>query len=170
MQQFEWPERISDHRQSELIEVTAQLWPDVEYLWLVRNPADTIASMVANRWYMPSDDLYPPGYLTIYHNGPVFETAGKMTVINAAGNRTRGDIVGDFTFGEWSNMSQVERCGWWWNFCNRRIAQQLQRTQSKVELVRLENVEDWPTLNTSDTKPVYGWEPYVEEMADALGY
>lgn len=169
MQQFDWPERISDHRQSELIDVTARVWPGIEFVWMVRNPADTIASMVANGWYKPSDDIYPPGYLTIYHDGPVFESVGKMTMINSPGNRTRGDIVGDFTFQEWSDMGQVERCGWWWNFCNRRIAEQLKATGAKTHLIRLENT-DWPTSNQSEAKPVYGWEPYVEEMADALDY
>ena len=172
MDSFEWPDVFSDYKQSELIGVTSVLWPEAQYLWMVRNPADTVASMVANGWYKPSDDDYPPGYLVIYQNGPDFDSASRTTLINTHGNRTRGDLTGDFTSDQWWKMSQVERCGWWWNYCNRRIAEQLKSTGRKVELVRLEHVDhmDWPILNASETKPVSGWEPFVEEMADALGY
>jgi len=165
---YEWPQRIADYKQSELIDITAHVWPDVRYLWVVRNPADTVASMVRNRWFLPSDDNYPPGYLN-YH-GTWQGQLAEITMYNSSGNRTRGDYTGDYTAGEWAGMGQVERCGWWWAWINTRIGEQLEKIPGRAEMLR---VEDHPTLiraNSSTTKPVTGWESYVGGVARKLGY
>lgn len=178
----DWPEVVCDYKQSELIDVSSKVWPDARYLWLVRNPADTVASMVAQHWYLPSDDMYPPGYLNIYweRDGDLLNTA----ITNDAGNRTRGDMTGHYNRDQWMAMSQVERCGWWWNYCNKTIFEQFQRLDpERALLARLEDAArpgfgswlvgheiDFPHVNSSAAKPVYGWEPYVREMADALGF
>lgn len=169
MSKQEYPEVISDYKQSELIDVTSQLWPDVHYLWVTRNPADTIASMVQKRWYLPSDDNYPPGYLSFWVEGD--DRVMQLTAHNEAGNRTRGDLVGDFTFSEWSQMSQVERCGWWWNYCNQAIAAQLNRMDGdRFVTLKLEKLGVSLHENHSTAEPVTGWEPYVEQMAKVLSY
>ena len=175
-----WPEAVVDYKQSELIDVTSQMWPEAQYLWMVRNPADTVASMVKRGWYKPSDDDYPPGYLLIWRRD---ERLMQQTATNDSGNRTRGDFVGEFTSAEWAQMNQVERCGWWWSYCNRAIAAQVSRLdRSRWQMVRLEDVGPWfaeqltgearefPHQNQSEAEPVTGWEPFVQEMAGVLGY
>ena len=164
---LEWADTVADHKQSELIEITSQLW-DCDYLWVVRNPADTVASLVANRWYLPGDDNYPPGFLN-YH-GTWDGKDAETTTYNNSGNRTRGDRVGDFTVDEWTQMSQVERCGWWWGYVNKRIAVQLDKIPTRAQVVRLEDHPELLKVNTSKVKPVSGWEPYVSEVANKLGY
>ena len=167
MDSFEWPDVFSDYKQSELIGVTSVLWPEAQYLWMVRNPADTVASMVANNWYRPSDDWYPAGYLSWY--GRWEDRTANVTAFNHAGNRTRGDYVGDFNLSEWSNLGQVERCGWWWNWVNRRIMELLLPLGERWRMERVED-QDMPRANESATVPVSGWEPYTEEMSAVLGY
>ena len=132
---YEWPEIVVDHKQSELIEVTAQLW-DCQYLWLVRNPRDTVASLVKNRWYLPGDDEYPPGYLHVY--GQWQGKLADITMHNQSGNRTRGDYLG-IGIDVWREMSQVERCGWYWNWINNRILTQLTPLHGRWALARLED-------------------------------
>lgn len=176
---WSYPEIISDHKQSELIDVTSQLWPDCKYLWIARNPADSVASMVQKRWYLPTDDNYPPGVLAFW-----LESDGviqEMAATNHTGNRTRGDLVGQFSPTEWAAMSQVERCGWWWNYSNRIIATQFERLDpERCVTVKLEDIGPWfteplghpdlPIENEGASPPVTGWEPYVTQMADLLGY
>lgn len=164
----EWPEVISDFKQSELIDVTATMWPDTQYLWVVRNPADTVASLVANRWYLPSDDNYPPGFIHYY--GTWNEGLADINLFNGSGNRTRGDMVGDFTGSEWADMNQVERCGWWWAYINNLIGVQLEKIPDRASILKLEDHPELVQENTSTTKPVTGWEPYVEKVAEKLGY
>ena len=134
----------------------------------MRNPADTVASMVANRWYLPSDDAYPPGFLNYY--GTWDEGLAEISMYNYSGNRTRGDYVGDMTTGEWLDMSQVERCGWWWAYVNMRIAVQLEKIPGRAEILRLEDHPNLRRENESTTKPVTGWESYVADVASKIGY
>ena len=171
----DWPKVVSDYKQSELIDITSRMWPDCKYLWVTRNPADSVASMAAKGWYRQSDDAYPPGYLVWYQK--LEDGLSKSFATNDAGNRTRGDQTGDYTRDEWLGMGQVERCGWWWNYCNRVIAGQLSRLEADRWMrVRLEDADSWPfdvdmpVVNTSTSKPVSGWESYTKELADALGY
>lgn len=178
---WDWPEVIVDYKQSELIDVTAQLW-DCKYLWVTRNPADTVASMVQKRWYLPTDDNYPAGNLVFWYENEDGRQVREMSATNQSGNRTRGDLAGEFSATEWAAMSQVERCGWWWSYSNRIIAAQLERLDEKRYVsVRLEDIGPWfteplghpdlPIENQSTTPtPVTGWEPYVTQMADILGY
>ena len=171
----DWPEIVVDFKQSEVIEITSGLWPDCRYMWMLRNPADTIASMVAKRWYMPHDDNYPPGFIT-YHgtwtdkHGDTALLDAEVILYNNSGNRTRGDITGDFTVDEWSGMSQVERCAWWWAYVNSRIAVQLEQIPDRAEILRLEDHPELRRDNETKAKPVYGWESIVEVVAGKLGY
>lgn len=168
LDQQEWPDKIVDYKQSELIDVTWPLWGP-EYLWVVRNPADTVASMVYNNWYKPSDDIYPPGYLTFYQMHTP-NLVSHNSASNEAGNRTRGDLTGLMTPAEWAGMSQVERCGWWWNFCNQRIHDALSRVPGKFwNILRIED-QKIPHANQSSPPPVVGWEKHTEHMTQVLGY
>ncbi len=164
----DWPNIVIDHKQSEVIEITSGLWSDCRYIWMVRNPADTIASMVANRWYMPYDDNYPQGFIT-YHSSWATRDA-EITLYNSAGNRTRGDLTGDYTVDEWTGMNQVERCAWWWAFVNSRIAIQLDKIRDRAEILRLEDHPELRRDNWSTVKPVFGWESIVADVAGKLGY
>lgn len=165
LEDFDWPETIVDHKQSELIDATSG-W-GAEYVWLVRNPADSVASMCQKGWYKPTDDHYPPGYLKYYWR--TTEGLATAKLMNDSGNRTRGDLTGDFSFAEWSQMTQAERCGWWWNYANMMIGVQLNRLKGRWKMVRIED-QSWPTENQSDAKPVTGFERYVKPMAEVLGY
>ena len=164
----DWPAIIVDYKQSEVIEITSVLWPDCRYMWLTRNPADTIASMVAKRWYLPADDNYPPGSLVSHMNWQGRDA--EVTFTNSAGNRTRGDIVGAYTVDEWTGMSQVERCAWWWAFVNTRIGNQLEKIPERAEILRLEDHPELRRDNGSTATPVTGWESIVEKVAGKLGY
>lgn len=178
----EWPEAIVDYKQSELIDVTSKMFPETFYLWIVRNPKDTIASMVKKGWYKPEEDNYPPGFQFIYgkfgHEGRVT----RYTLTNYVGNRTRADIVGERTPEEWRLMGQIERCAWWWDYCNRAIHAQVSRLDDdRWEMVRLEDTGSWfarkfgkeefPHVNRSGgTELEDGWQDIVRQTATNLGY
>jgi hypothetical protein len=85
-----WPNVIVDYKQSELMPVTARMDPLPVYLWLVRNPADTVASMVAKGWYDPADDVYPLGYMKIYK----LHEDGIRPILWASSRPTSGRIWG----------------------------------------------------------------------------
>jgi hypothetical protein len=141
--------------------------------------------MVAKGWYDPADDVYPLGYMKIYKLHEDGVRPVELTAYNQPGNRTRGDLVGEFTTDEWTELGQVERCGWWWNWVNRQIHGQAERLPGRVKILRLEDAitagDDlgvkllgeakslgWENRNGST--PVTGWESYVGEMAEVLGY
>lgn len=176
---LEWPDIVVDYKHTELMSASAVLWPTTKYLVLVRNPADTVASMVNKGWYRPSDDAYPPATL-FKVIADVDPQPAFLMATNDAGNRTRGDILG---VDNWGAMTQVERCGWWWNHVYKTAYAFSSTNPGRVAWQSLETVTHnniaetlfgrpfkLPNSNTSHATPVSGWEPYVEEMAGVLGY
>ena len=116
----------SDHRLWNLVEFLSDYFPNTIFIHLMRNPSDSLKSFVPRNWY--------PDNLDEHDEMNIFEKY-----------RLRGDRLGIFTNEEWRNLSNPEKCSWYWNFVNVSIADQLQKLDAKKHpclAVKLENITE----------------------------
>lgn len=147
----------SSYKLSELIiPLRAAAHDDTEFLWVYRRPLDTVASMVGKGWYAADEETYLPYSLTWWSFAP---EASLMFDVNWRAFRTTAPLVGLMSLSEWRSLGQAGRCGWWWDWCNRRIAETLpagsERTPIEGFGVR-ENRGRGCSLSAADTLVVEG--------------
>lgn len=103
-----------------LFPILRDVFPQAQYIWLIRDGRDSVASMYYRGWY---DEVYP-------RQGIMWRRA-----------RLHGDRTGDFSSAEWESLTRFEKCCWCWSKYNRLIEEQLsgldETMQTKVRLDRL---------------------------------
>ncbi len=103
-----------------LFPILREVFPQAQYIWLIRDGRDSVASMYYRGWY---DEIYP-------RQGIMWRQA-----------RLHGDRTGDFSREEWESLSRFEKCCWCWSKYNRLIESQLEtldeHLQTRVRLDRL---------------------------------
>lgn len=91
------------------------------FVWLIRNPWDCIASLMAWKWYRKPNDIEPDD---------VF-----------ANNRLTAYDADEMSGYEWEALGNLGKCAWYWKFLNLRIERQLEALDEDCWVrVRL---EDW---------------------------
>jgi hypothetical protein len=122
-----------------------------KWLWPIRRPAATVASMVGKGWYKPADDELLPvqvRYATIDGDRLMWNRW-----VNQAAYRITAPLVGELSLPEWRGLSQVERCAWWWDWSARRLLSTLPPDRTRI--VRMEtpaparDVAAWSGLTCS---------------------
>ncbi len=103
----------SNQTLSLLIPVLHKTFPDAQFVWLVRNGLDVIASIVARKWY--TGHTYKHDH---YKDCVPIEKAW-------IDGRIRGDRCGDVQKEQWEQMNPFARCCWYWSYINRTIEQDL---------------------------------------------
>ena len=86
-----------------IVPVLEEVFPGCQYIWLLRDGRDFVASTFYRGWYDPAST----------HLGK-WEQA-----------RLQGDKTGDFSPALWQNMTPFERCCWLWTRFNRIIEERL---------------------------------------------
>jgi hypothetical protein len=62
-------------------------------------------------------------------------------------SRVRGDVVGDVSAEEWSNLDAFGRCCWYWSYTNRLIREDIARLNLEALPLKIEQLaESVPTL------------------------
>jgi hypothetical protein len=104
-----------------LFPVLRELFPQAQFVWLLRDGRDSVASMYYRGWY---DERYP-------RQGVAWRKA-----------RLHGDKIGDFSPTEWQRLSRFERCCWLWKKFNLLIEAQLTTLDSSHAMtVRLDRLK-----------------------------
>lgn len=103
-----------------LIAVLNELYPGSQFIWLIRDGRDAVASMYYRGWYDPSAPRIPERWQR---------------------GRLQGDRTGDFSSSEWAALDRFGRCCWIWKKYNLVIESELAAVERsrwmKVRLDRL---------------------------------
>ena len=102
----------SDQRFWNLVPFLASYFPNAKFVHLYRDPVPCIKSMLARNWYQDNEYFE---YNT--HQWALF--------------RLQGDQVGAFSPEAWAQMTNVERCTWYWTYVNQKIEAQLASLDTK---------------------------------------
>ena len=147
-------------------------FPDAQFVWLIRDGRDSVASMFARGWYDPEVD-------------PVRRAKW-------AASRLQGDEAGsdelvdvrfdpDFTAAGWANLSPFEKCCWAWRQYNRIIERavgddagcrtvRLDQLQSELpELARFLGLEgSLPAVRRTNVakQDVLAWDDWDDQHRD----
>ena len=134
----------SDQKLSFLIDLLSELLPQCKFIWLIRNAEDFVLSAVNRFWYSPQ----------FLHNYP----KEWPLVRKWSKSRINGAKTNNFSLEEWNAMSAIEKCSWYWQFCNEKIENQLTALPSKRWIqVKLETLEE----ATPDIIQFLGGRPYA---------
>lgn len=127
----------SDHRMWNLVEFLSGYFPNAIFIHLLRNPYDSIKSMVPRNWYTQDFDEGD--------NSNIFEKY-----------RLRGNRLGLFSDKEWQSFSNPEKCAWYWNFVNVSIANQLKELDTQKHPSLTVNLEYLTVLMNSRIREIFG--------------
>jgi hypothetical protein len=115
-----------------------RLFPNAQWVWVTRNAPDTVASMIARRWWLPEDDEAWP----VVMSHPAGDSGG---ILSSAPWQCRpnGYTTGEMSFREWRTLPQAGRAAWWWDHVYRtmknrhaiRYPVELQRPDSLMSLL-----------------------------------
>jgi acetyltransferase-like isoleucine patch superfamily enzyme len=113
----------SDQKLSNLIEILNELFPNAQFLWLIRNAPDTVDSMYSRGWYSDRERrLIKFGY---------DEDPSEPWRKFYAENRPNGAQIGVMSEVEWEGMPAFERNCWYWSYWNSLIEKQLLNIDKK---------------------------------------
>jgi acetyltransferase-like isoleucine patch superfamily enzyme len=123
----------SDQKLSNLIEILNELFPNAQFLWLIRNAPDTVDSMYSRGWYSDRERrLIKFGY---------DEDPSEPWRKFYAENRPNGAQIGVMSEVEWEGMPAFERNCWYWSYWNSLIEKQLLNIDKKRwMMIRLEEM------------------------------
>jgi acetyltransferase-like isoleucine patch superfamily enzyme len=99
----------SDQKFSFCIPVLKKLFPDAMFIWLKRDPASFLASVIPRGWY----DDYEMGFSEV--RGLYYEPHDNSL---HGTNRVRGDKTKQVSPTKWQGMSEFERCCWYYTYAN----------------------------------------------------
>ncbi len=141
----------SDQKLSNFVEVINQVLPEAKFIWLIRNPIDTINSMYSRGWFSDEEVHVAEGHDPAA--SPLFRDIFTQY-------RIQGDKAGAMTTEEWHNMSAFARNCWYWSYWNRLIERQFQSLpKGQLMMVRLEELDQKVNdvldfLGVSSVKPL----------------
>ncbi|WP_262733120.1 acyltransferase [Gaetbulibacter sp. NE] len=112
----------SDQRLWNLIPFLATFFTKSKFIHLVRQPEPCISSMVARNWYQDEE----------------FE---KFNNHEWAKFRLQGDKVGAFTSEEWSKLTNIQKCVWYYFYINETINAELKNiSDDRTMYLELETI------------------------------
>lgn len=103
----------SNQTLSLIIPILADEFPQAQFIWLIRNGMDVVASTYQKQWYTGHSENHDR-----YEDCPPLEKAW-------IDGRLRADRVGELTEVEWNNLSRFAKCCWYWGYVNRVIKDDL---------------------------------------------
>ena len=110
----------SDQRFWNLIPFLSDYFPNAKFIHLIREPLSCIKSMIFRDWYQ--------NFEYNRHDWDKY--------------RLRGDLVGAFSVNEWQEMSNIQKCTWYYYFVNNSISKQLNEiSDSRIFSVKLEKLD-----------------------------
>ncbi len=101
----------SDQKLSFIIDMLSEILPKSKFIWLIRNARDFAYSACAHQnWYksLPIDKTI---------DFPLIRAWSKARIM--------GDLTGAIAQKDWADMSPIEKCCWYWTFCNAKIEEEL---------------------------------------------
>lgn len=118
------------------------------WLWALRRPEGTVASMVGKGWYLPDDDgAWPVGMLRLLPSSEREEGMMWQAWTPQPAFRVTAPLVGEASLPEWGGWPQHVRCAWWWDWACRRLWQTLPASRSLIvrgeERTDLRQVAEW---------------------------
>lgn len=123
----------SDQKLSNLVAIINKILPKAKFIWLIREPKQTINSTFSRGWFSDnelgfSDDdrANDPLYRGIFSD-----------------YRPHADLAGQMSTEEWKGMSAFERNCWYWCFWNNTIKKELSALNPSLWLkVKLETIDE----------------------------
>lgn len=122
----------SNQTLSLIIPVLIDAFPKAQYVWLLRNGLDVIASTFARQWYTGHSSNHDR-----YEDCPPIE---RMWI----DGRIMGDRCGDVPERQWQDMDPFAKCCWYWSYVNRTIEQDIERylPTGRSRQLTLENINE----------------------------
>lgn len=120
----------SNQKLSTLIPILAEVFPESQFIWLVRDGRDVVASTYyAREWYKPVDEV-------VDRPEPFTTSLKEWTWY-----RLRGDLAGVMSTTEWEALTRFEKNCWLWTYTNETIQKHLvELPKERWMLVRLETL------------------------------
>lgn len=117
----------SDQKFSNLINIINEVFPDSKFIWLIREPKQTINSMYERGWFHDKEfglQVRQEVNVESIYAGSLYSE-----------NRLNGYKCGDCSEEEWNQMTPFERNCWYYFYWNRIIDEQLKgKTSIKIKL------------------------------------
>ncbi|GAB3099988.1 hypothetical protein G8770_03840 [Aestuariicella hydrocarbonica] len=124
----------SDQKYSNLVALLHEVLPKAKFIWLLRNPVDTINSTYSRGWFS-QQDLFPTSAQEDERRLPFKPLYSQF--------RVHADKVGVMSRDEWHRMSPFARNCWYWSYWNQLIEQQFTDLPEDQKLMlRLENLQE----------------------------
>lgn len=115
----------SDQKLYNLMPLLAEILPRARFIWLVRSGYDVVASLVGRGWYAQELDYFQRNEVAWWWNNW----------------RVQGDRTDPPAY-DWANMTQFEKCAWYWAHSNAIIEAALKELRVDHTLqTRLEDIE-----------------------------
>jgi acetyltransferase-like isoleucine patch superfamily enzyme len=135
-EQYTFPDLVygeSDQKLSNMVPLLRDILPSAKFIWLLRNPVDTINSTFSRGWFL-DNDLYP----TQVQRETYTENYKPMY----SQYRVHADKAGLMSEQEWKDMSPFARNCWYWSYWNEMIEAHLKTLPvGQSMLVRLEDLQ-----------------------------
>lgn len=123
----------SDQKLANLVPILAKLLPSAKFIWVVRNPEDTVNSTWSRGWFDDAElglngnrrDTYP-----LYRD-------------HFSDYRPQANLIEIMPDQQWNNMTAFERNCWYWTFWNEMIKTNLQKHVKNENFIKiqLENLD-----------------------------
>ncbi|MEM9354948.1 MAG: hypothetical protein AAGB04_01930 [Pseudomonadota bacterium] len=115
----------SDQKLYNLLPLLSEIFPRARFVWLVRSGYDVVSSLVGRGWYSQEPDSFQRNNVAWWWNNW----------------RVQGDRT-DPPASNWIEMTQFEKCAWYWAHANARIESTIGELRADHVLrTRLEDME-----------------------------
>lgn len=106
----------SDQKLSNLVPFLRDIFPKAKFIWLLRNPVDSVNSMHSRGWFA-DQDLFPSE-----QDDGIDEVKyrGLFTL-----HRLHADKLGEMSSTKWRSMTAFARNCWYWTYWNKLIETEL---------------------------------------------
>ena len=108
----------SNQKLSFMVNALRITFPEADYIWLVRNGLDVVASTYYRGWYLP----------------------GECHLHKWSTYRIQADRLGVMSSTEWNALDNFSKNCWYWAWTNQKIEHDLKMTKARYKLVRLEEL------------------------------
>ena len=116
----------SDLKYFNLLPILNDIFPDAQFIWLMRSGYDVVTSTYSRSWF--ADKSHPVWRKIEWHYHKF---------------RVQGDLSGDVSVDQWKSMNSFQRNCWYWTYVNQTIERDLSAIpKSQTMVLRLEDLED----------------------------